>query len=199
MKIKILFDPEGFYGYGKDAIIDAKQLVEDFIDTLNEVECADVETFLKKQEIEKAVDFVAAMWGIDYEYVTIERLAILDHETHTLFVEDVSEEALAKYDGDEQAYIEDNYALEDYSWDYIVATVYTAPDGEITTGVDFAKQKHDTRTCAVCGKQVTQGYLFDGTTCLCSKECATHFFADDEGCVEILIDEADRLKWNNEF
>lgn len=126
----------------------------------------------------------------------MERLAILDHETHTLYVEDVSDETLAKYDGEEEAYIEDNYALEEYSWDYIVATVYTAPDGEITAGVDIAKLHKSKRTCAVCGKEVTQGYLFDGTTCLCSKECATHFFADDEGCVEILIDEADRLVWH---
>lgn len=129
----------------------------------------------------------------------MERLAILDHESHTLHVEDVSDEMLAKYDGEEEDYIEDHYALEDYSWDYIAATVYTAPDGEITTGVDFAKPKKCTKTCAVCGKQVTQGYLFDGTTCLCSKECATHFFADDEGCVEILIDDGDRLVWHDKL
>lgn len=73
----------------------------------------------------------------------MERLAILDHETHTLYVEDVSDETLAKYDGEEEDYIEDNYALEDYSWDYIAATVYTAPDGEIITGVDFAKPTED--------------------------------------------------------
>lgn len=129
----------------------------------------------------------------------MERLAILDHETHTLYVEDVSDETLAKYDGEEEAYIEDNYALEEYSWDYIDATVYTAPDGEITAGVDIAKLHKSKRTCAVCGKQVTQGYLFDGTDCFCSKECATHFFADDEGCVEILIDDADRLVWHDTF
>lgn len=129
----------------------------------------------------------------------MERLAILDHETHTLYVDDVSDETLAKYDGEEEDYIEDNYALEDYSWDYIDATVYEAPDGEITTGVDFAKLHRNKRTCAVCGKDVTQGYLFDGTTCLCSKECATHFFDNDEGCVDILIDDGNRLQWNEYF
>ena len=87
----------------------------------------------------------------------MERLAILDHETHTLYVEDVSDETLAKYDGEEEAYIEDNYALEEYSWDYIAATVYTAPDGEIITGVDFAKptediQKFNIQTPADVGK-----------------------------------------------
>lgn len=129
----------------------------------------------------------------------MERLAILDHDSHTLFVEDVTEETLAKYDGEEEAYIEDNFALENYSWDYITATVYTAQDGEITTGIDFAKLNKNKRTCAVCGKEVTEGYLFDGKECLCSKECAAKFFDNDEGCVEILIDEGNRLVWHETF
>lgn len=56
-----------------------------------------------------------------------------------------------------------------------------------------------TKTCAVCGKEVTEGYLFDGKECLCSKECATQFFDNDEGCVEILIDEGNRLVWHECF
>lgn len=35
------------------------------------------------------------------------RLAIIDHATHTLFIEDVSEEDLARYGGEEEAYIRD--------------------------------------------------------------------------------------------
>lgn len=54
-----------------------------------------------------------------------------------------------------------------------------------------------TRKCSVCGKQITEGYIFDGTDCFCSKECATSFFDNDEGCVEILIDEGDRLVWKD--
>ena len=56
-----------------------------------------------------------------------------------------------------------------------------------------------TRKCSVCGKQITKGYVFDNTDCLCSKECATKFFGNDEGCVEILIDDADRLVWHDEL
>ena len=56
-----------------------------------------------------------------------------------------------------------------------------------------------TKICAVCGKEVEQGYLFDETTCLCSDECATHFFDNDEGCVEILIDDGKRLIWHETF
>lgn len=56
-----------------------------------------------------------------------------------------------------------------------------------------------TRKCSVCGKQITEGYVFDGTDCFCSKECATNFFDNDEGCVEILIDDADRLVWHDKL
>jgi hypothetical protein len=126
MNIKITFDPDGVYGYPKDGIIDGKQLVNDYIDTLNEVEDANTISFLKSSEIEKAVDFVAEMWSLNYDII---------------------------------------------------------PDDKVI------------RKCSVCGKQITEGYVFDGTDCFCSKECATNFFDNDEGCVDILIDEGERLIW----
>ena len=53
------------------------------------------------------------------------RVAIIDHEYHSLYVEDIDEEILNdKYGGSEQNYIEDNYDLRDYSWDYIVDSTY---------------------------------------------------------------------------
>lgn len=53
------------------------------------------------------------------------RLAIIDNVTHTLYVEDVNEEILeGQYGGEEQLYIEDNYDLEEYSWDWIIETQY---------------------------------------------------------------------------
>lgn len=57
------------------------------------------------------------------------RLAILEHNEHTLIIDDVSEETLERYNGDEQAYIDDNYDMENYSWDYITDTKYF-PEGE---------------------------------------------------------------------
>lgn len=56
----------------------------------------------------------------------MERLAIIDHETHELFIEDVDEEMLEKeYGGSEQAYIEDTYELGGHwSWDYITSIEY---------------------------------------------------------------------------
>jgi hypothetical protein len=63
----------------------------------------------------------------------MERIAIIDHDTHTLFVEDIDEDILnTKYDGEEEAYIKDNYPDigEHFSWDYIVDTCYTPIDGD---------------------------------------------------------------------
>ena len=129
MKIKITFDKDGVYGYPNGGIISPYKLLSDYIDCLNKAEDADTIAFLKQQPIEKAVEFVAEMWGIDYEFVPLTKI----------------------------------------------------------------------RKCAICGRLITSGYLFDGTTALCDKECATSFFNDDEGCVDILIDDGDRLVWYDEF
>ena len=59
------------------------------------------------------------------------RIAILNHFSHTLLVEDINEQELEKkYGGDEQKYIDENYTLEaDYSWDWIIDTEYF-PEGQ---------------------------------------------------------------------
>ena len=67
MKIKIRFDPDSWYDYQKDGIIDGEKLVNDYIDTLNEVEDVVTISFVKSIEIEKAVDFVAEAWRLSYE------------------------------------------------------------------------------------------------------------------------------------
>lgn len=55
------------------------------------------------------------------------RLAIIDHASHMLYIEDVSEETLNEYDGDEQAYIDNMYDFEgDYSWDWIIDADFTS-------------------------------------------------------------------------
>jgi len=65
----------------------------------------------------------------------MERIAIIDHDTHTLFVEDVPEDILnERYNGDEEAYIKDCYNLGDnWSWDYIVSAQYIpeSPDPDV--------------------------------------------------------------------
>ena len=69
------------------------------------------------------------------------RLAIIDHDTHTLYVDDVDEKELEEnYKGDEQAYIEDNYALlNNYSWDWITDAIYYKKMYETGIDIDFDK------------------------------------------------------------
>lgn len=58
------------------------------------------------------------------------RIAIIDHDEHRLYVEDIPEDILEKqYGGDEQKYIDDNYDMENYSWDYITEGLFL-PAGE---------------------------------------------------------------------
>lgn len=66
----------------------------------------------------------------------IERIAIIDHDNHALFVEDIDIDVLeSKYNGEEEDYIRDNYACfsGNFSWDYIVDTCYTPISGNSTT------------------------------------------------------------------
>jgi len=69
------------------------------------------------------------------------RLAIIDHDTHTLYVDDVDEKELEEnYKGDEQAYIEDNYVLlNNYSWDWVTDAIYYKKMYEIGIDIDFDK------------------------------------------------------------
>lgn len=66
------------------------------------------------------------------------RLAIIDHESHTLFVEDVNDDILeGQYGGDEESYIEDNYSLKEYAWDYIIDTEYLPEVDKTPIEVEF--------------------------------------------------------------
>lgn len=69
----------------------------------------------------------------------MERIAILNHLTHELYVEDITDEMLAKYNGEEEQYIEDNYNVEngEYSWDYIVDAVYFENEDSDPITIDF--------------------------------------------------------------
>ena len=59
----------------------------------------------------------------------MERIVIIDHDEHKLFIEDISDENLEKYNGEEEAYIKDNYALGDnWSWDFITRIEYIPSD-----------------------------------------------------------------------
>ena len=70
------------------------------------------------------------------------RIAIIDHDTHTLFVEDINDEILeGQYGGQEQNYIDDNYSLGKYSWDYIVDSQYFPEIEKDPIEIDFENLK----------------------------------------------------------
>lgn len=68
----------------------------------------------------------------------MERIAIIDHANHRLFVETISDEDLEKYDGEEEKYIEDNYTFDgEWSWDYIMDAEYIPMDDKMPMDIDF--------------------------------------------------------------
>ena len=60
------------------------------------------------------------------------RIAIIDHSTKYLFVEDIDEETFEKeYGGDGEKYIKTNYDLSDkWTWDIIEQTEYIPIDDD---------------------------------------------------------------------
>ena len=68
----------------------------------------------------------------------MERIAIINHDTHELLVEDIDINLLQKkYNGEEEEYIKDTYAdMNNFSWDYITSAVYVLESGDITE-IDF--------------------------------------------------------------
>ena len=68
----------------------------------------------------------------------MERLAILDHAAHKLYIEDVTDEMLQPYNGSEEDYIKDNYTFEgDFSWEYIVGAEYYPTTDPTPMDIDF--------------------------------------------------------------
>jgi hypothetical protein len=78
----------------------------------------------------------------------MERIIIIDHADHKVYIEDLTDEKLAKYDGSEQAYIDDNYTfLGDYSWDYVTEVNYLIDDYDkddsyFFTNIDFENLRY---------------------------------------------------------
>lgn len=66
------------------------------------------------------------------------RIVVIDHESHTLYVEDINDEILqGQYGGDVQLYIDDSYSAENYSWDYIVDTQYIPENDKTPVEINF--------------------------------------------------------------
>ena len=50
----------------------------------------------------------------------------------------------------------------------------------------------------MCGREITAGLVWDGTTTFCCHECAAKALDNDPGCVDILIDDG-RIEVVDEF
>lgn len=55
-----------------------------------------------------------------------EIIAIIDHDNHKLYIEDIDMDVLERdYGGEEERYIKETYDIGDnYSWDFVTDTVY---------------------------------------------------------------------------
>jgi hypothetical protein len=59
------------------------------------------------------------------------KIAIIDHNEHSLYVEEINEEVLEKeYGGDIQKYVDDNYGIENYSCDWVKDSYYLPDNGD---------------------------------------------------------------------
>lgn len=68
----------------------------------------------------------------------MERLIIINHSTHEVFFEDVTDEMLEPYNGEEQAYIDNNYTTEDgISWDYVKGVYNVVGNGDSIDFIDL--------------------------------------------------------------
>lgn len=66
------------------------------------------------------------------------KIAVIDHDSHTLYIEDINDDILqGQYGGEEQLYIDDNYSTENYSWDYIVDVQYFSEDDKTPVEINF--------------------------------------------------------------
>ena len=69
----------------------------------------------------------------------MERLVIINHATHNVIFDDVTDEMLEQYNGSEQDYIDANYATGDgvISWDYVVGVYKVTGDGDFVDLEDY--------------------------------------------------------------
>lgn len=67
----------------------------------------------------------------------MERLVIINHATHNVIFDDVTDEMLEQYNGSEQDYIDANYATDDISWDYVVGVYKATEDGDFVDLEDY--------------------------------------------------------------
>ena len=68
----------------------------------------------------------------------MERIAILDHDRHCLYIEDIPDEVLdaPEWSGGEY-YIKENYSINNFSWDYIKDVQYYSEGASNPIEINF--------------------------------------------------------------
>ena len=68
----------------------------------------------------------------------MERIVIIDHDEHELYIEDIPDEILdaPEWSGEED-YIKENYDVENFSWDFVVGSYYFPGDDKIPIKINF--------------------------------------------------------------
>ena len=67
MKVKIISDMGEVYD---GCTMEVKELVNDYIDCLNDVEDVETITFLQTVDENTALKFIKDMWGLEYEVIS---------------------------------------------------------------------------------------------------------------------------------
>ena len=79
----------------------------------------EIDAMLEKMKLSFGMDL--SEYDLKPKAKNVIRLAIIDHNTHTLHIDEVDEELInSKYEGEEERYIDEVYGFGNYSWDYIV-------------------------------------------------------------------------------
>lgn len=68
----------------------------------------------------------------------MERIVIIDHNEHELYIEDIPDEVIDSPDWKgEEEYIRENYDVVDFSWDFVVGSYYFPEDDKIPIKINF--------------------------------------------------------------
>ena len=68
----------------------------------------------------------------------MERIVIIDHDEHELYIEDIPDEVIDSPDWKgEEDYIRNNYDVVDFSWDFVVGSYYFPADDKIPIKINF--------------------------------------------------------------
>lgn len=123
------------YRNGYVAPADAEETPAKKIDASRLVDSASLNLiFIPSRVTAEDIAALAGMKEEENDGPNIERIVIINHSSHRLYVEDIDMDVIEKdYDGNEIDYIRDTYNFsdnDDWTWDYIVDAQYIPLDSD---------------------------------------------------------------------